>query len=66
MRMKHEKLRARMQERGITQKQLAQLVGMDRGWLCNKLAGKNRFYWCEVLAICEVLEIDNPIGWFGV
>ena len=62
--MKHEKLRARIEKRGFSQRQLAMHIGMDPGDLCNKLAGKRRFLWPEVLAICRVLWIKNPIGWF--
>lgn len=62
--MRHEKLRERMQERGISQGQLAKIVGMDRAYLCIKLSGKRQFRWREVFAICRVLEIENPIGYF--
>lgn len=60
----HKKLRDRMKERKITQRALAIQLNMTERSLCYKLGGRQPFLWREVLAICKILDINNPVGWF--
>ncbi len=53
-------LRARMVERGQTQKSTARAVGMSENSLCRKLAGKREFTLGEVSRLCNFLAIEDP------
>lgn len=60
--MDYKKLRGRMVEFGLTQKDLAQKIGTSHSQLNRKLAGDFSFRQSEIQAICEVLQIgDNEI-----
>lgn len=62
--MRHEKLRKRIKDKGYEHKQIASKIGIDACTMSRKLSGIQPFKWQEVLALCEVLDIANPIGWF--
>lgn len=62
--MKHAKLRDRIKECGYEHRQIAAMLSIDNSTMSRKLSGKQPFLWQEVLAICKVLDIANPIGWF--
>ena len=67
MKFNHSKLLGRMKEIGITQEELANRVGIKPGTLSFKLNGRSKFTTNEILAVCEVLEIDPqyiPIYFF--
>ncbi len=53
-------LRARIVERGESQKSTASAIGMSENSLCRKLAGKREFTLGEVSRLCAFLEIENP------
>lgn len=53
-------LKAKIIEKGYTQKSLAKEVGISGNSMSRKLLGKRDFRLSEVIAICDVLEIDNP------
>ena len=56
----YEKLKANQ----LTQKKLAEQIGIDKGTLNKKFGGKLPFLYSEVIQICEILKIDNPIPYF--
>ncbi len=56
----YEKLKAN----NLTQKKLAEQIGISQYTLSRKFLGKNPFLYDEVAQICEILKIDNPIPYF--
>ena len=59
MKYNYSKLLGRMKERGITQEQLAQEIGVNEATLNSKLNNKFNFKANEMDAICRVLDIPN-------
>lgn len=63
MKFNYSKLRGRIRECGLTQKQLAEAIGINKSSLSAKLNGQFAFTTNEVLAISKVLNIHlNEIG----
>lgn len=61
--VEYGKLLGRIRERGFTQAQLANLVGMTPGTMSVKLNNQAYFKQSEIIAICEALDI--PISEYG-
>jgi|Cm827metagenome_2_1110796.scaffolds.fasta_scaffold47939_1 DNA-binding helix-turn-helix protein len=57
-------LRGKMAEKGISQDRLAVRIGISPQTLCRKISGKRDFKLAEIVKICEVLNIENPIDIF--
>ena len=57
MKFDHSKLLGRMREKGITQEELAAIVGIKPSTLSFKLNGRSKFTTNEILAICDALGI---------
>lgn len=53
-------LRAKIVEKGYTQKKLAAAIGISELSLSRKMCGKREFRLSEVDGICRILGIDNP------
>ena len=62
----HEKLKANMDRKGITQRELAEKIGVHRVSFNRKMCGKREWLWSEIISICKVLDIENPIGYFDI
>lgn len=61
--MDYRKLLGRVREKGFTQKELAEKIGVSESHLCQKFSGKYAFKQSEMQKICVVLEIPaNEIG----
>lgn len=58
--MNANKIRAKIAERGMTQGEIAKIIGISANSLSRKLLGKRDFLLSEVIALCSVLELDNP------
>lgn len=58
--MKSNKLKARMVEKGYSQRSLADELGMNKNTLNNKLNGKYEFLFSEAVKVCRLLEITDP------
>lgn len=58
--MNANKIRAKITERGMTQGEVAKIIGISANSLSRKLLGKRDFLLSEVIALCSVLEIDHP------
>ena len=58
--MNASKLKAKIVERGMTQGEVAKIIGISPNSLSRKLLGKRDFLLSEVIALCSALEIDNP------
>lgn len=58
--MNANKIRAKIIERGMTQGEVAKIIGISANSLSRKLLGKRDFWLSEVIALCSVLELDNP------
>ena len=56
--MDYSKLRGRIAECGMTQKHLAEKIGVSEGQLCQKMSARFTFKQKEILDICSVLGID--------
>ena len=63
--MDYSKLLIRMKEKSLTQKNLAEKIGVSEGQLCRKLVGHYPFNQSEIAKICHVLEISKAdVGTF--
>lgn len=51
-------------QRGISQRSLAQQMGLTPKRLSEKLSGKAPLWWREVVIIAQALELDNPLTEF--
>ena len=60
--MRNKQLRILMFNRGITQKMLAEHLGICHYAMSKKMRCITSFTWDEVVKICEILGIENPIG----
>lgn len=58
--MNANKIRAKIAEHGMTQGEVAKIIGISANSLSRKLLGKRDFLLSEVIALCSVLELDNP------
>lgn len=58
------KLKALLYEKGVTQRKLAEKLGMTEKTFGYKLKGKREFTLSEIWKICTVLEISNPFDVF--
>lgn len=56
--MDYTLLRGRIRDCGLTQKELAETVGISEGQLCQKLAGNFVFRQDEIDRICARLNIQ--------
>ena len=54
-----EKILKIMKSKKITQRQLAEKIGICKNALCNKINGKTDFTVTEAAAICRVLDITD-------
>lgn len=57
-------LRGKIAEKGYTQEKLAKEVGISSNSLSRKLLGKREFTLTEVVSICRVLDIVDPVNIF--
>ena len=60
--MRNKQLRILMFNNGITQKMLSEHLGICNYAMSNKMRCITSFTWDEVVKICEILSIENPIG----
>ena len=54
------KLKGKMAEKGISQRKLAELIGVRVNTLNTRFTGKREFDLRDVEAICKVLQIIDP------
>lgn len=54
----------KLKDNQLTQKKLAEKIGISQCTLSKKFLGKLPFLYSEVVAICEILKIDNPLPYF--
>lgn len=57
--MDYRKLLGRIKEKGYTQKELAERIGLSESHLCQKLLGRYAFKQSEMRDICNVLDISG-------
>lgn len=62
--MNANKIKGKIIERGMTQGEVAKIIGISANSLSRKLLGKRDFLLSEVIALCSVLELDNPQEFF--
>ena len=58
--MKPEVFQA-LHRKGISQAKLAGKIGISPRALCQKFGGKRPFLYREVVKICNILDIQNPL-----
>lgn len=58
--MNANKIRAQIKEKGMNQGEVAKKIGISQNSLSRKLLGKRDFSLSEVVALCSILEFDNP------
>ena len=61
---RHMKLRALMYEKGVTQAELSEVLGINATSLSHKLGGRSGFTIKEAQEICGYLDIENPAPYF--
>lgn len=61
---KQNTLRSVIRKQGMTQKSLADSIGMVESTMSKKMCGISEFTWSEVKAICNKLEITDPFRIF--
>lgn len=52
-------IRAKIKEKGLTQREVAQKIGISNNSFSRKLLGKRDFRLSEIRLLCEVLCIEN-------
>lgn len=57
----YNKLRAKFVEAGLSQRQIADEIGICEHAMGRKLNGKTEFKLNEILEIAELLGIENPV-----
>ncbi len=60
----NNKLRARIVEKGKTQKEIAVEIGISPMTLSRKLTGKREFRLSEIINLCKCLDIEDPRDYF--
>lgn len=58
--MNANKIKAKIVERGMTQGEVAKMIGISPNSFSRKLLGKRDFSLSEVMSLCTVLELENP------
>ena len=58
------KLWTLLKSRGISQATLAKKLGISEKTLSQKMQGKADFWYTEVVQICRLLDIKNPLDCF--
>lgn len=58
------KLKGRLRENGMSQKDLANLMGLSVNTMNSKLNGKREFKVSEIDRICNILEIQDKELYF--
>lgn len=58
----YNELRGKIVEAGLTQKSVAEKIGISEHALSRKLTGKREFKLNEILALAKVLGIEHPIA----
>lgn len=58
--MNANKIKAKIVECGMTQGEVAKIIGISANSFTRKLLGKRDFLLSEVIALCSVLNFDNP------
>lgn len=53
-------LKGKMAEKGVSQKELAQAIGISINSMSRKLSGKREFQLSEAVAISDFLQLENP------
>mgnify|MGYP001630240726 CR=1 FL=1 len=49
---------------GWSQAKLARVLGISEKSLSRKLTGECNFWWWEIVRICEIFQIENPLPVF--
>ena len=62
--MRQAKLKTLLYDRKITQKQMAEHIGVTQHTFSDKMRGITEFTFTEVYMICELLSIENPLDVF--
>ena len=62
--MNYGKLRGAMAEKGVSQAELAQLIGISLNSLNRKLNGRTDFTVKEASEIASALDIEDPVTCF--
>ena len=55
--MDYSKLKGRIAQKGLNQKDLASLIGVSEGQFSKKMSGEYVFKQSEILKICNILDI---------
>lgn len=62
--MDAEKLLAAMKQKGVRAKDMCESLGMSRTAFYRKSRGISEFTLSEIQHICEILQLDSPVGIF--
>lgn len=62
--MRQAKLKTLLYDRKITQKRMAEHIGVTQHTFSDKMRGVREFTYTEVYHICRLLGIENPMDVF--
>ena len=54
----NDTIRGTMKRKKLTQEEVAYRLGMERSCLARRLAGQTEWTLCELILVCEILEIN--------
>lgn len=57
-------IKGKLKQKGMRQKELADALGIANETLSRKIRGAEEFRYWEVVRICAILEIENPLPLF--
>ncbi len=58
--MNTNKIKAKIVERGMTQGEVAEIIGISANSFSRKINGKRDFSLSEAISLCSVLNLENP------
>lgn len=58
--MNTNKIKAKIVERGMTQREVAEIIGILANSFSRKINGKRDFLLSEAIKLCSVLNLENP------
>ena len=62
IKVEQAELRKRIRDKNRTEMSIAVQLGITKWTMSRKMHGEEDFTWSEVVKLCEILGIENPVG----
>lgn len=62
IKVEQAELRKRIRDQNRTETSIATALGITKWTMSRKMNGSEDFTWSEVMKLCEILGIENPVG----